>query len=109
MPLLYHLVTPSYWESFLDKDFYAPATLPEEGFIHLSTREQIPGTLARHFQEEQELVVLVLSEKPLKAKLKYEPGPEEQLFPHYYGKLPIEAVSDTHMLMKNKAGEWEWV
>ena len=110
MPLLYHLVEPAYWERFLDKDYYVPADYAKDGFIHLSLREQIDGTLARFFADAEELMVLEISEKQVKGKLRYEPGGSEgELFPHYYGKLPIEAVADTRMLLRNKAGVWEWV
>ncbi|MDP5171571.1 MAG: DUF952 domain-containing protein [Bacteroidia bacterium] len=110
MPILYHLVEPKYWEKFLNSDFYTPPTYAQEGFIHLSLREQLDGTLARHYPEAKELVVLLISERVVMDHLKYEPGgPNGELFPHYYGELPIEAVTDTNILFRTKKGDWEWV
>ncbi len=110
MPLFYHLVEPNVWEKALNHDFYAPTGFDKEGFIHLSLENQIEGTLARHYPDARELVVLIIGEKGVKDLLRYEPGgPEGELFPHYYGKLPIEAVTDTRMLLKDKKGKWEWI
>ncbi len=110
MPLLYHIVEPAYWESFLDKDYYYPAAYQEEGFIHLSLKEQLDGTLAKFYPDATELVLLLIPERPVKKDLKYEPGgPDGQLFPHLYAKLPIEAIEDSKMLVKDRDGTWEWV
>lgn len=110
MPLLYHIVEPEYWQPFLDKDSYIPAGYAEEGFIHLSLKEQLEGTLTKFYPDAKELVLLVISEKPVRQHLKYEPGgPEGELFPHIYAPIPIEAIEDTRMLMKDKQGKWEWI
>ena len=67
MPLLYHLLSRPEWEATLQSDGpYLPASLETEGFIHLSTRDQLIGSATRFFQQESELVVLEISEKKLK-------------------------------------------
>lgn len=110
MPLLYHLVEPDHWKKYMDKDRYVSAGFQEEGFIHLSLREQIDGVLERFYADASELLVLVVPEKPVRKQLKYEPGGDvDELFPHLYQGIPIEAIEDIQMLKRNKQGTWEWV
>jgi uncharacterized protein (DUF952 family) len=63
-----------------------------DGFIHLSTRPQLAGTLARHFAGETGLVVLEVAADRLNAGLKWEPSRDGALFPHLYDALPLDAV-----------------
>ncbi|GAB4408203.1 MAG: DUF952 domain-containing protein [Bacteroidia bacterium] len=109
MALVYHLLKPQDWELALQKGVYAPASLHTEGFIHCSTQAQVPLSAARFFEGEETLVVLGISEKVLGKTLRWEPAASGELFPHVYGKLPIEWVADTYMLLRNKDGAWEWV
>ena len=58
-----------------------------DGFVHLSTREQVAGTLAKHFVGEKDLVVLALSVAAMGDALRWEPSRGGQLFPHLYGAI----------------------
>lgn len=58
-----------------------------DGFIHLSSIEQIAGTLARHFAGRSDLVLVAYEEHRLAGALKWEPSRGGALFPHYYGEL----------------------
>ncbi|RMG30742.1 MAG: DUF952 domain-containing protein [Bacteroidetes bacterium] len=108
--MIYHLVTTQAWERFLreDRDIYRPPSLKTEGFIHCSTRAQLLDTAQRHFEGEEQLVVLGIVEKRIKPLLKWEPGREGQVFPHIYGGLPVSAIETTDLLSRNAAGEWEF-
>lgn len=65
-----------------------------DGFIHLSTAAQVAGSLARHFAHLPEVVVLRIDAALLDpARLRYEPSRGGALFPHYYGVIPMRAVS----------------
>ncbi|WP_223190135.1 MULTISPECIES: DUF952 domain-containing protein [unclassified Streptomyces] len=92
-----HLTERSLWEAARAKGTYEISTrgrtLREEGFIHCSTRAQLPRTAAAFFADLDDLVVLVVDPGRLGVPLKYEaakPGGEE--FPHIYGPIPVEAV-----------------
>ncbi|MEM7514576.1 MAG: DUF952 domain-containing protein [Bacteroidota bacterium] len=106
--MIYHLATHSQWLEALNKGVYTHASLKAEGFIHCSTKEQLIPTATLHFQQDQELVILEIVEKRVKDMLKWEESREGDLFPHLYGKLPLSVVENTHLLIRNKAGEWEW-
>ncbi|MEU1475772.1 DUF952 domain-containing protein [Streptomyces sp. NPDC001668] len=97
--LIVHLTERSLWEEARARGRYEISTrgrtLQEEGFIHCSTREQLPGTAARFFADVPDLVVLVIDPARLDVPLKYEaPAPGAEEFPHVYGPIPVDAVVD---------------
>lgn len=63
-----------------------------DGFIHFSTAEQIPGTLARYYAGASDLMLVAVDEAALGVALKYEPSRDGALFPHLYAPLPLSAV-----------------
>jgi len=71
----------------------ASADDARDGYIHLSSAPQVPGTLERHFRGQHALVVLSVSVERLpNGALRWEPSRDGQLFPHLYGPLPVSAV-----------------
>lgn len=70
----------------------SPADLAD-GFVHLSTAAQLPGTLERHFPGETGLVVLALDASRLGSDLAWEPSRGGALFPHLHRRLRREDVA----------------
>ena len=67
-----------------------------DGYIHLSTASQAPGTARLHFAGQSDLVLLRIDADALAPALKWEPSRGGQLFPHLYGPLDcalVEAVT----------------
>ena len=62
-----------------------------DGFIHLSTGEQLDGTLGRHFAGEAGLHLLALDSAQL-PDLRWEPSRGGQLFPHLYRELRTDDI-----------------
>ncbi|MDO5529326.1 MAG: DUF952 domain-containing protein [Paracoccus sp. (in: a-proteobacteria)] len=62
-----------------------------DGYIHLSTAEQLPGTLAKHFAGEEGLMLLALESDGLDA-LRWEKSRGGALFPHLYRDLAEDDV-----------------
>jgi diamine N-acetyltransferase len=85
--LILHIATRAAWEHA--GGTYEPASLGEEGFIHLSTPRQVIAVAEERFRGAEDLVLLLVDELRLQAQapLKYEGG-----FPHLYGPLNLEAV-----------------
>ena len=71
----------------------APIDLKDK-YIHLSTKEQLKGTLEKHFEEDEVLHLLAVDEKNLD-NLKWEEARGGALFPHLYGVLSMSDVVDT--------------
>jgi uncharacterized protein (DUF952 family) len=103
-PIL-HLTERSLWEAARARGRYELSTrgrtLQEEGFIHCSTRAQLPRVAAflyGSYDGPDDLVVLVVDPERLDAELKYEaPEPGAEEFPHVYGPIPVEAVVDVEV------------
>jgi len=72
-----------------------------DGFIHLSTAEQLAGTLQRHFSGPDGrglpgLVLVAFEAGALGASLKWEPSRNGALFPHLHAPLDTRlAVRET--------------
>ncbi len=106
--LVYHLVNPEWWETFANKDYYESETLSEEKFIHLSTFEQINGTLSNYFTGINRLFLLHIDASKLTSNLVFEDLFETGIaFPHLYGRLNKDAVVEVQELLANEDGVLE--
>jgi para-aminobenzoate synthetase component 1 len=63
-----------------------------DGFVHLSSGAQVPGTLARHFAGEGPLWLAEIDPALVSGALRWEPSRGGALFPHLHGALPRTAV-----------------
>ncbi len=72
----------------------APVDLAD-GFIHLSTADQLAGTLDKHFAGQTGLVIAEIDLAVLGATIRWEPSRGGALFPHVYGQLPLAALLHT--------------
>lgn len=63
-----------------------------DGYVHISTSEQVAETAAKHFANETGLVLLALEADTLKDDLKWEPSRGGALFPHLYRNLKMSDV-----------------
>lgn len=74
-----------------------------DGFIHLSTRDQLEGTLARHFAGRDGLHIAAVDLSVLGDAIRWEAARDED-FPHLYGDLPLTAVIAYSPLHRSVAG-----
>lgn len=70
--------------------FYGSADDLRDGFVHMSTAGQVAGTLAKHFRDETDLVLIAFDAHALGDTLKWDASRDGALFPHHYGPLPAE-------------------
>jgi len=75
-----------------------------DGFIHLSTAEQVAGTLEAHFHGHRDLHVATVDLAKLGDAVRWEESRGGQMFPHIYGPLPRSAVIEIRALEQNEAG-----
>ena len=100
---IYHITSRAAWDDAQTAGEYRAESLDSQGFIHLSQAHQVLGVLKAFYADQRGLVVLAVDVGKLKAGLKFEspvhpqPGeslpPEDELFPHLYGPLNIDAVT----------------
>lgn len=63
-----------------------------DGFIHLSTLAQLPGTLDKHYPHATDLHIAEVDLDALGPALRWEEARGGQRFPHLYGPLLLETV-----------------
>lgn len=63
-----------------------------DGYVHLSTAEQVAETAAKHFSGERNLKLLALDSDALGDALRWEPSRGGALFPHLYRMLMADDV-----------------
>lgn len=98
-PIL-HLASKDVWLAAVNRGVYHADSLSTEGFIHCSKPSQIVGVANTFYRGQTGLVLLVIDPSKLEAELKWEPPAEpkpsharaEELFPHLYGPLNLDAV-----------------
>ena len=69
----------------------APIDLAD-GYVHLSTGEQLAETLAKHFKGETDVTLLAVEADDLGDALKWEVSRGGALFPHLYRALQVTDV-----------------
>jgi uncharacterized protein (DUF952 family) len=63
-----------------------------DGYIHLSTADQLDETVAKHFEGQDNLHIAAVDLEALADAVKWEPSRGGALFPHIYAPLPLSAV-----------------
>ena len=69
----------------------APVDLAD-GYVHLSTADQLTETVDKHFAGQDGLWIAAVDVAALGDQLRWEPSRGGQLFPHLYAPLLLEAV-----------------
>lgn len=90
--LIYHITQKSDWLAAGGKGFYTAPSLDGDGFIHCSLRNQVSDTAVRYYAGVHGLVLLEIDPEQLTSRWVVEPSVGEELFPHVYGRINLEAV-----------------
>ena len=69
----------------------APIDLAD-GYIHLSTRDQLTETVDKHFTGQSDLWVAAIDLAALGDSIRWEESRGGALFPHIYGAMPLDVV-----------------
>lgn len=95
--ILLHITTAAPWRVALAAGSHVVPSLRSEGFIHLSSPEQVHLPANRLYAGRDDLLLLVIDPARLVAEVRWEPGvpgdPDAMRFPHLYGPLPVAAVT----------------
>jgi len=93
MAIIFHITTCKAWNNAAAVGIYRTDTLPDEGFIHCSTRDQVIQVANIRFRGQSGLVLLLVDTEKVAAEIVYENlEGGQQMFPHIYGELNIDAV-----------------
>lgn len=101
--MIYKLLSAAEWAAAEAEGQYGgSADDHRDGFIHLSGRDQVVETAARHFAGQAGLVLLVVDPDRLGDDLRWEPSRGGALFPHLYAPLPAHAVTAAHRVPEDR-------
>jgi uncharacterized protein (DUF952 family) len=99
--VIYHITSYEAWsEAGVNGEYLAPS-LTTEGFIHCSTLSQVLPVANNFYKGQRGLVLLEIEPTLLSSDLKWEPPSggipppsvsSDDLFPHIYGSINLDAV-----------------
>ncbi len=106
---IFKLCTAAHWQALQTSgSSFGSADDMRDGFVHLSTREQVFGIFEKYFAAEHargEVIWLLhcaLSRLPPE-HLKFEASRAGMLFPHFYGALPLASVVSAQQIIQPAA------
>ncbi len=89
----FKIFTADQWQQFEADGSFAGAPVDlADGYIHMSTAEQLDGTLEKHFAGQEGLVIAEIDLSGFGDALRWEVSRGGALFPHLYAELPISSV-----------------
>ncbi|WP_326915127.1 DUF952 domain-containing protein [Sphingopyxis chilensis] len=89
----FKVLTQQQWADFERERVFRGAPVDiADGYIHLSTAEQLEATIAKYFAGESCLMIVEVDLNLLGDAIRWEPARGGDLFPHIYAELPIHAV-----------------
>ncbi|HTY75373.1 MAG TPA: DUF952 domain-containing protein [Candidatus Nanoarchaeia archaeon] len=92
MSVIFHIAKRERWERAMLEGVYRGDTLDSEGFIHCSTIQQIVKVANALFLAQKKLVLLCIATNKVQSEIRYEGTRSEELYPHIYGPLDLDAV-----------------
>lgn len=91
--LIYKVCSKAVWDQIRTLTSWAGSAHDlRDGFIHFSTKNQLAGTLQKHYVGQTDLVLLSIEADTLGDALKWEPSRGGDLFPHLYAPLLIALI-----------------
>ena len=82
---VYKILTEAEWERFQKTGrFNGSSDDTRDGFIHLSTKEQVDGVIETYFSGKSPLYVAEFSSSSFLDCLRWEPSSSGKIYPHLY-------------------------
>jgi len=119
MAIIFHITKRAAWDSCREtpdadneetaSGRYRTEMFPIEGFIHCSKREQVIQVANARFRGQGGLVLLSIDDSLVSAEIRYENlEGGQQLFPHVYGEINIDAVVQVTEFEPGTDGCFTW-
>lgn len=91
----YKIIDAAEWRQATAEGAYGGSAVDlADGYIHLSTADQLEETARRHYVGREDLMLLAVDLTALGDTVVWEPSRGGALFPHIYGPLPVRAVTE---------------
>jgi uncharacterized protein (DUF952 family) len=84
---IFKILTEPEWTAFKEKGVLAGAPVDiEDGFIHLSSKDQVDGVIARYYVGKRPLYIVEFSAEKFGSALHWDIAGKGEKFPHLYGR-----------------------
>lgn len=104
--IAYKVVAASEWRVAVAEGRYEGSAVDlADGYIHMSTEDQLAETLRKHYAGQTDLLMLSVDLTQFSDDLVWEPSRGGALFPHLYAPLPVAAVTASRALSVTTDGE----
>lgn len=101
----YKVVDRDEWDAAVAAGAYAGSEVDRaDGYIHMSTRAQLPETARKHYADRRDLVLVTVELSGLGEALKWEASRGGDLFPHLYAALPATTAVTARSLSVDADG-----
>ena len=108
--VLVHLCSNQEWAAAQTSGALRPESLDVNGFVHLSSPEQVHLPANRLYAGRTDLVLLRIDPARLSSPVRWEAGvptdPDGMVFPHLYGELPVNAVINVTPYLPDQRGRF---
>jgi uncharacterized protein (DUF952 family) len=103
---VYRLATRAEWRAAEDTGVVPTRDIDKrDGYVHLSTGDQVLETANLHFRGEAALLALEIALSTIGDEVKFEPAPKRgEDFPHLYGALRACHVARAIRLQETESG-----
>jgi uncharacterized protein (DUF952 family) len=102
-----HIAKLEQWEQTESIRVYKSDTLNSDGFIHCSTPQQVVKVANAVYHGQRRLVLLVIKPSKVQSEIRFEKSEGEELYPHIYGPLNVDAVIKVHSFEPNQDGNFK--
>lgn len=101
----YKLVDRAEWTAALGVGAYAGSAVDRaDGYIHMSSSDQLAETARRHYAGHKDLVLVTIDLRQLDETLKWEASRGGALFPHLYAPLSTAVALEQRRLSVDAKG-----
>ena len=102
---IYHIARQAEWAKAGQSATYQGDTLLQAGFIHCSTKGQVVEVANRIFKGQNDLLLVNIDSERVDSEIRFEnlEGGQE-LYPHIYGPLNLDAVVEVVNLKPHSDG-----
>lgn len=84
---IFKVLTAPQWEQFESTGSYAGTPIDlQDGFIHLSIKEQVEGVISRYYSGQRPLYIVEFSINAFGDAVRWELASNGEKFPHVYGR-----------------------
>lgn len=105
--MIYHIINKDRWNEVKTLKTYRPNSLDRDGYIHCSYENQVLKVADTFLRGQKDLLILCINEKDLGDCFKSEDLFNlQEVYPHIYGELPINAVERVIKLEVSDRGDF---